>query len=93
MRVQSLKVKSTTKATLLAATIAGILTNDEADVIEMNAIGAGAVNQMTKATIIAQRFLDENESNISFSIKTKYGTTEIDGKEITTIVFAVEKDA
>ena len=39
--------------------------------------------------IIALRILNEE----MISIKTKYGTTEIDGKEITTIVFAVEKDA
>ena len=50
-----LKVSSTSRPTLVAGAIAGIIRHSGRT--ELQAVGAGAVNQATKAVAIARRYL------------------------------------
>ncbi|OAA29760.1 stage V sporulation protein S [Kosmotoga arenicorallina S304] len=55
--MEILKVSSKSNPNKVAGAIAGVLSKDNQ--VELQAIGAGAVNQAVKASAIASRFLKE----------------------------------
>ncbi|MGB9790760.1 MAG: stage V sporulation protein S [Thermotoga caldifontis] len=60
--MEILKVSSSSNPNKVAGAIAGALS--KADRVEIQAIGAGAVNQAVKAIAVARRFLNENGKDI-----------------------------
>jgi len=60
--MEILKVSSSSNPNKVAGAIAGALS--KADRVEIQAIGAGAVNQAVKAIAVARRFLNENNKDI-----------------------------
>ncbi|MEA2066198.1 MAG: stage V sporulation protein S [Thermotogota bacterium] len=61
--MEVLKVSSKSNPNKVAGAIAGVLS--KSNQVELQAIGAGAVNQAVKAVAIASRFLDERCTSIS----------------------------
>ena len=61
--MEVLRVSSKSNPNKVAGAIAGVLSKD--DQVELQAIGAGAVNQAVKAVAIASRFLSEKGTEIS----------------------------
>lgn len=61
--MEVLKVSSKSNPNKVAGAIAGVLS--KTNQVELQAIGAGAVNQAVKAVAIASRFLDERGTSIS----------------------------
>ena len=62
MSMEILKVSAKSSPNLVAGAIAGIIR--ESDAVEIQAIGAGAVNQAIKAIAAANTFLVENELSV-----------------------------
>jgi stage V sporulation protein S len=60
--VEILKVSSNSNPNKVAGAIAGAIT--KAGKVEIQAIGAGAVNQAVKAIAIARRFVNENGNDL-----------------------------
>jgi len=60
--MEVLKVSSKSNPNKVAGAIAGVLSKD--DQVELQAIGAGAVNQAVKAVAIASRFLSEKGTEV-----------------------------
>jgi len=85
--VQVLKVSATSRSTALAGAIAGIMR--ERGYVEVQAIGAGAVNQAVKAIAIARGYLEEDGIDIAFV--PIFIEILIDGNERTAIRFEVSK--
>jgi stage V sporulation protein S len=83
-----LKVASGSNPNSVSGAIAGALEQDV--VVELHAIGAGAVNQAVKAIAIARRLVEREESG---PIKVIPGFVELDieGEVKTGIRFIVEK--
>lgn len=79
---ERLKVSASTSPQKTAGAIAKFITVDKKK-IEIVAVGAGAVNQATKALIMARRFA--SSSGIDLAFKPAFETLNIDGKEITAI--------
>ncbi|TYB80855.1 MAG: stage V sporulation protein S [Kosmotoga sp.] len=61
--MEVLKVSSKSNPNKVAGAIAGVLS--KTNQVELQAIGAGAVNQAVKAVAIASRFLDERGTSIT----------------------------
>ena len=81
-----IKVSAKSRSTAVAGAIAGVMR--EHHYAEVQAIGAGAVNQAVKALAIARGYLGRDEIDIVF---TPYFTeVEIDGQERTAVRFSVE---
>src|SRR5215216_7977592 len=81
-----IKVSATSRSTAVAGAIAGVMR--EHHYAEVQAIGAGAVNQAVKALAIARGYLGRDEIDIVF---TPYFTEVlIDGQERTAVRFSVE---
>lgn len=81
-----IKVSAKSRSTAVAGAIAGVIR--EHRYAEVQAIGAGAVNQAVKALAIARGYLSRDEIDIVF---TPYFTeVSIDGQERTAVRFAVE---
>lgn len=81
-----IKVSAKSRSTAVAGAIAGVMR--EHHYAEVQAIGAGAVNQAVKALAIARGYLSRDEIDIVF---TPYFTeVNIDGQERTAVRFAVE---
>jgi stage V sporulation protein S len=81
-----IKVSAKSRSTAVAGAIAGVIR--EHHYAEVQAIGAGAVNQAVKALAIARGYLSRDEIDIVF---TPYFTeVNIDGQERTAVRFAVE---
>jgi stage V sporulation protein S len=81
-----IKVSAKSRSTAVAGAIAGVIR--ERRYAEVQAIGAGAVNQAVKALAIARGYLDRDAIDIVF---TPYFTeVTIDGQERTAVRFAVE---
>ncbi len=88
--MEVLKVSSNSNPNKVAGAIAGELSKNQC--VELQAIGAGAVNQSVKAVAIARRFLDEQQKDL-FMVPSFEDVT-IDGETRTAItvkVTAVEK--
>lgn len=61
--MEILKVSSKSNPNKVAGAIAGVISKNEQ--VELQAIGAGAVNQAVKAVAIASRFLREQGMKVS----------------------------
>ncbi|HNR63855.1 MAG TPA: stage V sporulation protein S [Thermotogota bacterium] len=88
--MEVLKVSSNSNPNKVAGAIAGELSKNQC--VELQAIGAGAVNQSVKAVAIARRFLDEQQKDLY--MVPSFEDVNIDGETRTAIsvkVTAVEK--
>ncbi len=81
-----IKGSSTSRSTAVAGAIAGIMR--ELGHVEVQAIGAGAVNQAIKAVVIARGYLDGD--GIDIYCVPEFTEVMIDGQERTAIRFSVE---
>ncbi len=81
-----IKVSARSRSTAVAGAIAGVMRQHNG--AEVQAIGAGAVNQAVKALAIARGYLERDEIDI---VTTPYFTeVDIDGQERTAVRFRVE---
>lgn len=81
-----IKVSAKSRSTAVAGAIAGVIR--EHGTAEVQAIGAGAVNQAVKALAIARGYLERDELDIVFLPYFK--EVDIDGQERTAVRFQVE---
>lgn len=81
-----LKVAAKSSSNSVAGALAGIL--KEENVVELQAIGAGAVNQAVKAVAIARGFVAP--SGLDLVCIPAFKDVEIDGEERTAIKFIVK---
>jgi stage V sporulation protein S len=80
-----IKVSAKSRSTAVAGAIAGVIRQHER--AEVQAIGAGAVNQAVKALAIARGYLERDDIDIAC---TPYFTeVDIDGAERTAVRFKV----
>lgn len=83
-----IKVASSSPPTSVAGAIAGMIRdNGTADV---QAVGAGAVNQAVKAIAIAQKYLEENK--ITINMQPSFVEIQIGQNERTAIRFNIKSD-
>ncbi len=82
-----IKVSAKSRSTSVAGAIAGIMR--EVGHAEVQAIGAGAVNQAVKAVAIARTFLQQD--GIDAICIPSFVEVSIDGQERTSIKLVVEK--
>ncbi|MGC8971971.1 MAG: stage V sporulation protein S [bacterium] len=82
----TLKVSAKSNPNSVAGALAGVIR--EEGVVEMQAIGAGAVNQAVKAIAIARGFLAP--SGLEIVCIPAFVNVEIDNEERTAIKFIVE---
>ena len=82
-----IKAAGTSRTSAVAGAIAGIFREHKR--AEVQAIGAGAVNQAIKALILARGYLDED--GISIALVPEFADAEIDGNIRTAIKLIVEK--
>ena len=85
--MEVLKVSSKSEPKSVAGAIAAILRNGEP--VEINAIGAAAVNQVVKSIAVARGYVAPN--GIDLICIPAFAQLEVDGKEKTSIRFIVEK--
>ncbi|MCL2571211.1 MAG: stage V sporulation protein S [Defluviitaleaceae bacterium] len=85
--MEVLKVSSKSEPKSVAGAIAAILRNNEP--VEINAIGAAAVNQVVKSIAVARGYVAPN--GIDLVCIPAFAQLEVDGKEKTSIRFIVEK--
>lgn len=81
-----IKVKAVSRTAAVAGAIAGVMREQKH--AEVQAIGAGAVNQAVKALVLARTFLVQDGIDIVFS--PEFVNVEIDDKVRTAIKFTVE---
>jgi len=81
-----IKVKAVSRTAGVAGAIAGVIREEKH--AEVQAIGAGAVNQAVKALVLARSFLGQDGIDITFV--PEFANVEIDGKVRTAIKFIVE---
>jgi stage V sporulation protein S len=79
------KVSSTSRPSAVAGAIAGIFREQQR--AEVQAIGAGAVNQSVKAIIIARGYLEED--GIDVVCVPEFTTVTIEGNERTAVRLVV----
>lgn len=84
--MELLKVSAKSKPNSVAGAVASVLRNSQR--VEIQAIGAGAVNQATKAIAIARGFVSPN--GIDLVAKPTFTEVEINGEEKTAIKFIIE---
>jgi stage V sporulation protein SpoVS len=90
--MEVLKVSSNSNPNKVAGAIAGELSKTQC--VEIQAIGAGAVNQSVKAVAIARRFLDEKQKDLY--MVPGFEDVLIDGETRTAIsikVCAIDQEA
>ena len=80
-----LKVSSKSNPNAVAGAIASILT--ESEKVELQAIGAGAVNQTMKAVAIARGFVAP--SGIDLTVVPAFATVEVEQEDKTGMKFIV----
>lgn len=86
LKADIIKVSAKSRSTAVAGAIAAVIR--EQRFAEVQAIGAGAVNQAVKALAIARGYLSRDDIDIVF---TPYFTeVDIDGQERTAVRFKVE---
>lgn len=83
--MEILKISSKSNPNSIAGAIAGLINDNKK--IEMQAVGAGAVNQAIKGTIIANGFLAPLGKKAK--IEPSFYTTEIDNQDISAIKFKI----
>jgi stage V sporulation protein S len=81
-----IKVKAVSRTAAVAGAIAGVMREQKH--AEVQAIGAGAVNQAVKALVLAKNFLVQDGMDIIFI--PEFVNIEIDDKVRTAIKFVVE---
>lgn len=81
-----IKVKAVSRTAGVAGAIAGVIR--EKQYAEVQAIGAGAVNQAVKSLVLARNFLVQDRIDIVFI--PEFANVEIEGKIRTAIKFVVE---
>lgn len=86
--MEILKVASRSSPNSVSGAIAGAL--EQHGVVELHAIGAGAVNQTVKAIAIARRLV-ETEDDPPIKVIPGFMELEIGGERKTGIRFIVEK--
>ena len=86
--MQILRVASRSTPHSVSGAIAGVLEQDV--VVELHAVGAGAVNQTIKAIAIARRLI-ESEAGPPIKVVPGFMELEIGGDRRTGIRFVVEK--
>jgi stage V sporulation protein S len=84
--MELIKVSATSRSTAVAGAIAGVVR--EHGRAEVQAIGAGAVNQAIKAAAIARGYLLLDGINVI--LIPSFGEVDIDGAERTAVRFTVE---
>ncbi|MFN4294137.1 MAG: stage V sporulation protein S [Thermoflexales bacterium] len=84
--MELIKVSATSRSTAVAGAIAGVVR--EHGRAEVQAIGAGAVNQAVKAAAIARGYLLLD--GIDVVLIPSFGEVNIDGVERTAIKFTIE---
>jgi stage V sporulation protein S len=89
MMVEVLKVSSKSNPNAVAGALAGVLR--QAGMVEVQVVGAGALNQAIKAIAIARGFVAP--SNIDLVCIPTFADIEIDGESRTAIRLAVEDRA
>lgn len=80
-----IKVAGSSRTSSVAGAIAGVFR--EHRYAEVQAIGAGAVNQAVKALVLASSYLDKDGYKVTFA--PRFSDVEIDGKTRTAIKFYV----
>ena len=85
-KVDLIKVSARSRSTAVAGAIAAVMR--EHRYAEVQAIGAGAVNQAVKALAIARGYLSRDEIDIIFT--PFFTEVDIDGQERTAVRFTVE---
>jgi stage V sporulation protein S len=81
-----IKVSAESRTSAVAGAIAGVVREHKR--AEIQAIGAGAVNQAVKATAIARGYL--HEDGLDVICIPEFTTVEIEGKERTAVRLVVE---
>jgi len=81
-----IKVKAVSRTAAVAGAIAGIFRDMKH--AEVQAIGAGAVNQAVKAMVLAKNFLAQDGIEVVFT--PEFVNVEIDGKVRTAIKFIID---
>ncbi len=81
-----IKVSATSRSTSVAGAIAGMLREHGSAYIQ--AIGAGAVNQAVKATVIARGYLEQD--SLDLICQPLFTEVEINGQERTAVKFLVK---
>ncbi len=81
-----IKVSAKSRSTAVAGAIAGVIREHQQ--AEVQAIGAGAVNQAVKALAIARSYLERDEIDIVFL--PYFTEVDIEGNERTAVRFKVE---
>jgi stage V sporulation protein S len=81
-----IKVAAESRTSAVAGAIAGVVREHKR--AEVQAIGAGAVNQAVKATAIARGYL--HEDGLDIICIPEFTTVEIEGKERTAVRLVVE---
>ena len=84
--MELLKVSSQSKPKLVAGAIAAVLRNGES--VELQAIGAAAVNQAVKSIAVAHGYVAPN--GIDLVSYPAFSQLEVDGSEKTSIKFVIE---
>jgi stage V sporulation protein S len=84
--VTIIKVSSQSRTSAVAGAIAGVVREHHR--AEVQAIGAGAVNQAVKAVAIARGYLQEDGLNVICI--PEFTSVDIDGKERTALRLVVE---
>jgi len=81
-----IKVRAVSRTAGVAGAIAGVMREEKH--AEVQAIGAGAVNQAVKALVLARNFLSQDGIDVVFT--PEFVNVDIDGKIRTAIKFNVE---
>jgi stage V sporulation protein S len=81
-----IKVSGTSRTSAVAGAIAGVFRENKR--AEIQAIGAGAVNQAVKACVLAKGYLAEDGYDVAFT--PEFTDVEIDGNVRTAIKLTVE---
>jgi stage V sporulation protein S len=81
-----IKVSGSSRTSAVAGAIAGVFRENKR--AEVQAIGAGAVNQAVKALVLARGYLKEDGYEVIFS--PEFADVDIDGKVRTAIKLVVE---
>lgn len=85
--VDIIKVAATSRSTAVAGAIAGVIR--EKGRVDVQAIGAGAVNQAIKAVTIARGYLELD--GIDIVCIPSFTEVEIDSQERTAVRLSIEK--
>lgn len=81
-----IKVSGTSRTSAVAGAIAGVFRENK--YVEVQAIGAGAVNQAVKAIVLAKGYLNEDGYDVVFY--PEFVEVEIDDKVRTAVKMTVE---